>query len=115
MTLALNDVQFSTLIQHLKDERKSLPIKKAACTIGLQPCGNIWVFTGDIQVRSEILGSTDSPYILGKSLIGQMCNVPSEDIRPKIELPLTTSSYATTILYKWKNLFFKMKGDVGMA
>ena len=50
MTLALNDVQFSSLIQHLKDERKSLPIKKAACTIGLQPCGNIWVFSEDVQV-----------------------------------------------------------------
>lgn len=38
----------------------------------------------------EILG-TDSPYVLGNSLIGQMCNVPSEDIHPKISLPLTTS------------------------
>ena len=34
---------------------------------------------------------TDSPYILGTSLIGQTCNIPSQDIHPKIELPLTTS------------------------
>ena len=50
MTLALNDVQFSALIQHLKGKQKSLLIKKAACTIGLQPCGKIWVFAGDVQV-----------------------------------------------------------------
>lgn len=55
MTLALNDVQFSALIQQLKDKQmgKELPIKKAACTIGLQPCGKIWVFTGDVQVYTK--------------------------------------------------------------
>ena len=54
MTLALNDVQVRSLVQHLKDEAmaKTLPIKKAACTIGLQKCGKVWVFTDDVQVYS---------------------------------------------------------------
>ena len=60
MTLALNDVQFGALIQQLKDEgmMTKLPIKKAACTIGLQPCGNVWVLTGDVQVCAVMLQYT---------------------------------------------------------
>lgn len=64
MTLALNDVQFSALIQHLKDEQRSLPIKKAACTIGLQPCGKIWVFAGDVQVWVAIPCKFNAPSFL---------------------------------------------------
>ncbi len=51
MSIALNEIQFSALIQHLKNESANkLPIKKAACVIGLQPCGNVWVLGEDIQI-----------------------------------------------------------------
>ena len=43
MSLALNEAQFSSFIQHLKDEgnQTGLPIKKAACNIGLQPSEHV--------------------------------------------------------------------------
>ena len=50
MTLALNEHQLGALIQQLKAEADELPIKKAACTIGLQPCGKVWVLGDNLQV-----------------------------------------------------------------
>ena len=53
MTLSLTDPQFSSFIQHLKEQgnSKGLPIKRAACHIGLQHSGDVWVFDEDVQVR----------------------------------------------------------------
>lgn len=51
MSLALNDIQFGALIQHLKDDAcNELPIKKAACVVGLQPCRQVWVLGAEVQV-----------------------------------------------------------------
>ena len=52
MTLSLSEPQFCSFIQFLKDEgnARGLPIKNAACHIGLQPSGDIWVLGEDVQV-----------------------------------------------------------------
>lgn len=54
MTLSLTEPQFSCFIQYLKEEanRRRLCIKKAACRIGLQPSGDVWVLGHDIQVNA---------------------------------------------------------------
>ena len=54
MGLSLNEAQFALFIQHLKNlVGAPLCIRKAASIIGLQPCGNVWVFGSDIQVSNN--------------------------------------------------------------
>lgn len=55
MGLSLNETQFALFIQHLKNQVGApLNIRKAASVIGLQPCGNVWVFGSDIQVSNDM-------------------------------------------------------------
>ena len=60
MTLAMNDLQFATFIIHIKSHQQDMPIRKAACVIGRQPCGNVWVLGKDLQVSAllQLLVST---------------------------------------------------------
>ena len=51
MSLALNEQQFGSYLQFLKNSARQLPIKKAACVIGLQPCEKVWVLNGSVQVN----------------------------------------------------------------
>ena len=50
MSLALNEQQFGSFLQFLKNHAGPLPIRKVACVIGLQPCGKIWVMNDNVQV-----------------------------------------------------------------
>lgn len=52
MSLAMNDVQFSAFLLHIKSKCEEMPIRKAACIIGQQPCGKVWVLGRDIQVNN---------------------------------------------------------------
>ncbi len=55
MSISLNEQQFSSFIQHLKSEAGTeLPIKKAACVIGRQPCEQVWVLGKELQVYNTI-------------------------------------------------------------
>lgn len=57
MTLALNDAQFGSFIHFIKESfrcNKGAVVKKAACVIGLQPCGNYWVFGENAQVIPSV-------------------------------------------------------------
>ena len=53
MTLSLTEPQFCSFIQYLQEEGNSrhLPIKKAACNVGLQPSADVWVLGDNIQVH----------------------------------------------------------------
>lgn len=51
MALAMSEVEFQSFILFLKSKVNRMPIKKAAGVIGLQPCGKIWVFGKDLQVK----------------------------------------------------------------
>ena len=46
--------KFSCFVQFLKNDTSegTLPIKKAACVVGLQPCGKMWVLGEATQVSS---------------------------------------------------------------
>ena len=71
---------------------KTLPIKKAACTIGLQKCGKVWVFTDDVQVYSlqqYTIGKEISKVnmLLSKTMFGHVSNVSSMDICPQVQTP----------------------------
>ena len=56
MSLALNEAQFAQFVQFLKNTASTpLPIKKAATVVGLQPCKQVWVFGGDVQVSATAL------------------------------------------------------------
>ena len=56
MSIALNEQQFSSFIQHLKNEGGTgLPIKQAACVIGRQPCNKVWVLGKDLQVYNYLI------------------------------------------------------------
>ena len=52
MSLAMNDLQFAGLILHLKGNQQGMPIKKAACVIGKQPCTDVWVLGKELQVSN---------------------------------------------------------------
>ena len=55
MSLAMNDLQFSAFILHLKTNQPEMPIRKAACVIGQQPCDCVWVLGKDLQVCVAVL------------------------------------------------------------
>jgi hypothetical protein len=57
MSLALNEMQFASFFQHLKNNNLhgTLPIKKAASIIGLQVDSNepVWVLNKDLQLSLD--------------------------------------------------------------
>ena len=55
MGITLNDQLFISFIQYLKHVARPLPIRKAAATVGLQPCGKVWVLGPDLHVSSQML------------------------------------------------------------
>ena len=95
MSLAFNDMQFSAFIQFLKGEnRQHLPIYKAACTIGQQPCQEEWVLGKDVTICSngELIPRGQSRYIwLDAALLGDGGSVPTQDVVPTVHTPLSSS------------------------
>ena len=65
MSLALNDNQFSSFIQFLKDESlQTLPIRRAADIIGLQDDSNKWVLGNlEIDTNGKVVQSDDRQYV----------------------------------------------------
>ena len=53
MSLSMNDLQFSAFLLYLKQEKEDIPIRKAACIIGQQPCNKVWVLGKDLQVSNH--------------------------------------------------------------
>ena len=94
MSLAFNDMQFSAFIQFLKaDHGQHLPIYKAACTIGQQPCLKEWVLGKDVIIDSDgkAIPQGQSQYIwLDATLLGDSA-IPSQEVMPSIQLPLSSS------------------------
>ena len=43
MSLAMNDIQFSAFILHLKSNKPDMSILTAACVLGQLPCDSVWV------------------------------------------------------------------------
>ena len=52
MSLAMSDLQFARFILHLKRNQQGMPIRRAACVIGQQPCTNVWVLGKELQVSN---------------------------------------------------------------
>ena len=121
MALAMNEAEFASFLMFLKCNipKQGMPIRKAATVIGQQPCGQVWVMGKDIQVSSTLLHghiltivltsvlisylclshpyqftlSDDSQYIwLNPTLLGDIGYVPSSDVLPSIQLPLSNSA-----------------------
>ncbi len=66
MSLALNEAQFSQFIQFLKhDGLSSLPIRKAATTIGEQKNSRVWVLGEKTQINQdgEVIPERDTAYM----------------------------------------------------
>ena len=97
MSLAFNDMQFSAFIQFLKaDHGHNLPIYKAACTIGQQPCLKEWVLGKDVIIDCDgnTISQGNSKYVwLDATLLGD-CAIPSQEVVPSIHLPLSSSILA---------------------
>lgn len=95
MSLAFNEHQFMSFMQYLKQEAGAdLPIRTAACTIGLQKCGNIWVLGKDlhIDVMGNEIDDREKKYLwFDRGIIGEIGNVSTADLLPNIQLPLTTN------------------------
>ena len=82
---AFNESQFSAFIQFLKKECHEMPIRKAACTIGQQPCLKEWVLGKYIIVGEDgkLIPLGQSRYIwLHRVLLGGTGNVLSQDVIP---------------------------------
>ena len=93
--LALNEMQFSAFVKHLKLEHNhDMPIRKAACTIGQQPCLEEWVLGKDLIIggNGNIIPDGQSDYIwLDRAVLGETVNIPANDVVPIISTPLSTS------------------------
>ena len=95
MSLAFNEMQFSAFVQFLKHEHQhDMPIRKAACTIGQQPCLEEWVLGKELIIgaNGNIIPHERSHYLwLDRALLGEGGNVPAQDVVPAIHTPLSTS------------------------
>ena len=94
MSLAFNEIQFAAFVQFLKQEvQGSLPIRKAACTVGQQPCNAVWVMGRDVHIdeNGDVMVPDQSAYIwFDKGIVAETGKVPLVDLLPKITLPLSS-------------------------
>ena len=95
MLLALNDNQFSSFIQFLKDKSlQTLPIRRAADIIGLQDDSNKWVL-GDLEIdtNGKVVESDDRQYVWLKNIIRESLplTIQMAEVIPKIQLPFQTT------------------------
>ncbi len=94
MSLALNEAQFSQFIQFLKHEGlSSLPIRKAATTIGEQKNTRVWVLGEKIQVNAdgEVIPERDMGYMwLDETIQESLASVSLEEVLPMVKCPLET-------------------------
>lgn len=94
MSLALNEVHFAAFIQYLKSQQVASK-RKAASTIGIQPCMKEWVLGKNLIIdENGVLISAQQPtYIwLDRDMLGDAgYNVPAQDIVPTIKTPLSTT------------------------
>uniref|UniRef100_A0A1X7TIW3 Uncharacterized protein n=1 Tax=Amphimedon queenslandica TaxID=400682 RepID=A0A1X7TIW3_AMPQE len=90
MSLALNETQFSSFIQFLKNESSGhLPIKRAASIVGLQPSG-VWVFGQDhhFNYDGEEIPLEEQMYIwLQDMLTDEATSVSIKELIPVIKKP----------------------------
>ena len=95
MSLALNEVQFSTFIQFLKqDSVKNLTIRKAVTRIGEQEHDKIWVLGEYVQIdeHGHAISLEDQCYTwLDWSVEQALGNVSMKEVVPTIHLPLKTA------------------------
>lgn len=92
MSLALNEAQFSLLIQFPKKE--GLPIKKAVLIVGLQNDAKVWVLGKHLQITitGEVIDECDRVYIWLNDMIREsLCSVSLDEVLPKIKLPLSST------------------------
>jgi hypothetical protein len=98
MSLALNEMQFASFFQHLKNNNLhgTLPIKKAASIIGLQVDSNepVWVLNKDLQLSldGEIIPECERKFIWIEQMItGNLLSLNLQELLPIIKTPLCTS------------------------
>lgn len=90
MSLAMNDMQFMSFFQFPKNEIGSLPIKKAARTVGLQPSG-VWILGRDLQFNSfgELIPERERQYIwLEEMMADDLSPISMKEVIPIFNLPL---------------------------
>ena len=82
MSLAMNDLQFAALLLYLKSnsECTGTSIRKAACVIGQQPCGNVWVMGKDLQVGTLYCSLVDLCGCGRACVHVCMCGVPAGQV-----------------------------------
>ncbi len=88
MSLPINEAQFSSFIQFLKQEsRGQLAIKKAVTITGEQPDHSVWVLSSDLQIdrQGSVVPATDNTYVWMDLAIGErLGSVRLEEFVPTI-------------------------------
>ena len=93
MSLALNEVQFSQFIQHLKDNAPSV-IRAAVSRIGKHEGYPVWVMGENIQLNEDgdlIPKENRSIVWHAASLAENIGNVQLSELVPTIHIPLDSS------------------------
>ena len=94
MSSSFNDINFSSFIQFLKQplQGQGAVVKKAACRVGQQYCGNVWVLGPNLSINEDGEIIDDPPYLWIGSIISSESTVfTAQDLVPKISTPLSTT------------------------